>query len=56
MDTKLKTGKNYIYVTKENHAKKYFKNSKLIAIINAPLYKDFNRTYKVFFMKNFKGY
>lgn len=56
METKLKKGKSYIYVTKENHAKKYFKNSKLIKVINVPLYPDYNRTYKVFFMKNFKGY
>ncbi|WP_156921359.1 hypothetical protein [Lebetimonas sp. JH369] len=56
MDTKPETGKSYIYITKENQAKKYFQNSKLIAIINAPLYQDYNRTYKVYLMKNFKGY
>jgi hypothetical protein len=56
MDTKLEVGKSYIYVTKENQAKKYFKNSQLIATINVPLYPDFNRTYNIYLMENFKGY
>ena len=56
MDTKLKIGSSYIYVTKTNRAKKYFKNYKLIKTINIPLYKDFNRTYNIYLMKNFKGY
>lgn len=56
MDTKLEIGKNYIYVTKENQAKKFFEKSKLIARINIPLYPDFNRTYNIYLMKNFKGY
>ncbi|WP_201335656.1 MULTISPECIES: glycosyltransferase family 39 protein [unclassified Nitratiruptor] len=57
-DLQKHKGEDFIYITKFpiNKAAKYFKNSKLLAKIEIPLYKDYKRVYYVYYLKQFKGY
>lgn len=61
MDNSLKTqiGESFLYVTKQkniDNLKKSFQNTHYIKSINIPLYKDFNRSYYLYLLEEFKGY
>jgi len=52
-------GKNFLYVTKKSpreRMKKEFEQIEDLGEVNVPLYRDFNRTYHLYYLKHFKGY
>ncbi len=51
--------KNFLYVTKKDDIadmKKYFQNISKVKRVNIQVYKDFNRSYNIFYLQKFKGY
>ena len=57
-DLERHRGEDFIYVTKfdDKNARRYFASSKLLTTITIPVTKDFARTYRVYYLKTFKGY
>jgi len=61
MDNSLKTqiGESFVYVSKQkniDNLKNSFQKTHYLQPITIPLYKDFNRSYHLYLLENFKGY
>ena len=58
-DLNSQKGKDFLFVTHDNNVTslaKYFDMTKPVGRVNKVLYRDFNRSYNLFYLKNFKGY
>ncbi len=58
-DLNSQKGKNFLFITHDDTGqalKVHFDAVKKVGSVNAVLYPDYNRTYNLFYLQNFKGY
>jgi len=58
-DLNLQKGRDFFYISHDkdtNNVKAYFESAKKVGLVNEVLYPDYNRSYNLFYLQNFKGY